>query len=64
MRDLVKKVKIFDFSSELWVITYDSFQIVNTSKTYTVDKEKIARLVEKYVSRYSTAAPPGDRRKK
>merc|ERR1719209_1502881 len=39
-------------------------KIVNTSRTYTVDKDKIARMVEKYVSRYTTSAPPNDRKRK
>lgn len=39
-------------------------KIVNTSRTYTVDKDKIARMVEKYVSRYTTSAPPSDRKRK
>ena len=28
-------------------------KVVSTSKTYTLDKSKVTRLVEKYIERYS-----------
>jgi len=37
-------------------------KVVNTSKTYTLDADKVARLVEKYVNRYNDK--PSDRKKK
>ena len=61
MRDLVKKVSFTGYKINGFNFI---FQIVNTSRTYTVDKEKIARMVEKYVSRYTTSAPPSDRKRK
>ena len=71
MRDLVKKVSlengyisIQNFSIQDIQESQILFQIVNTSRTYTVDKDKIARMVEKYVSRYTTSAPPSDRKRK